>query len=74
MLSYVAQDAKQTLDLAMAVEAAGELRWTSKSGRPNSVKIPQWLTVQEALELPEPDTGWMDAPWPRSKFTGWCQP
>lgn len=74
VLSYVAQDSRQTLDLAMAVEAAGELRWTAKSGRPNSVKIPQWLTVKEALQLPEPDTSWMPDPWQRSKFTGWCQP
>ena len=30
-----------------------------------------WLTVEEALRLPLPDTSWMDEPWPREKFTGW---
>ena len=30
-----------------------------------------WLMVSEALELPLPDTSWMDSPWPREKFTGW---
>ena len=71
VLSYVAQDAKQTLDLAEAVEAAGELRWISRSGKENSVKIDKWLTVAEAMQLPEPDVSWMDNPWPRSKFVGW---
>ena len=71
VLSYVAQDAKQTLDLAMAVETAGELRWTSKSGRANSVQIDKWLTVAEAMALPEPDNSWMVEPWQRSKFVSW---
>jgi hypothetical protein len=30
-----------------------------------------WLTVREALELPLPNTSWMDEPWPRERFTGW---
>jgi len=32
-----------------------------------------WLSVQEALALPEPDTSWMSNPWPRSKFTAWTE-
>ena len=30
-----------------------------------------WLTAEEALELPPPNTSWMDEPWPRERFTGW---
>lgn len=71
VLSYVAQDVKQTLDLVMAVDSKKALSWTAKSGRRNTIQIPQWLTVAQALKLPEPDTSWMDSPWPRSKFTEW---
>lgn len=72
VLDYVAQDVRTTLDLALAVEHSGELCWTSNSGRPNVCPVPGgWLTVREALALPEPGTSWMTDPWPRSHFTSW---
>jgi hypothetical protein len=72
VLDYVAQDARTTLSLAQAVEAKGELRWTSDRGTHQNVQLPNgWLSVREALELPEPDTSWMQRPMRRSKFTGW---
>ena len=73
VLEYVAQDVRTTLAVARFVDAWGSIQWTSKSGKSNSVEIGQWLTVQESLELPEPDTSWMLDPWPRTKFTGWLQ-
>jgi hypothetical protein len=72
VLQYVAQDVRTTLDLAMAVESAGELRWVSKSERPMSIKVRRWLTVTEALDLPLPDTSWMKDGWTRDKFVGWA--
>ena len=33
-----------------------------------------WLTVREALRLPEPDTSWMSNPIPRRQFTQWLKP
>lgn len=71
VLDYVSWDVKNTLAVAEAVDAAGRLDWTARSGRPNSWECPKWLTVKEALELPEPDTSWMIDPWPRSKFYDW---
>lgn len=71
VLSYVAQDAKQTLDLAEAVEAAGQLEWIARSGKRNAIKIDKWLTVAEAMRLAEPDVSWMAIPWKRDKFVGW---
>jgi hypothetical protein len=63
VLDYVSWDVKNTLGVAEAVETAGRLNWTARSGRLNSWDCPRWLTVKEALALPEPDTSWMDAPW-----------
>jgi hypothetical protein len=71
VLDYVSWDVKNTLGIAEAVEAAGCLNWTARSGRANSWECDKWLTVKDAVVSPEPDTSWMTDPWPRSKFYGW---
>ena len=74
VLRYVAQDATTTLEVATTCEANGAMRWIARSGKLRSMRLPKgWLTVEEAERLPEPDTSWMDEPWPRTKFTGWME-
>jgi Predicted 3'-5' exonuclease related to the exonuclease domain of PolB len=73
VLEYVAQDVKCTLDVALAVEQAKQLRWISNKGRLNTLPIDRWLTVDEAAQLPLPDTSWMDKPVKRSQFTAWMK-
>ena len=74
VLDYVAQDARTTLLLAQAAERKRRLRWVSKRGRSQTLPLPKgWLTVQEALALPEPDTSWMRRPWPRKRFLEWIE-
>lgn len=74
VLAYVAQDARSTLEVSLAVEERGGLSWIAKSGRTNHLAIPRWLTVFEAMQLPEPDTSWMSNPIPRSHFVEWMLP
>ena len=72
VLDYVAQDVRTTLDLAQICEQRGHLHWITRRGAIGKMGLPSgWLTVHEALALPEPDTSWMSNPWPRSKFTAW---
>ena len=72
VLDYVVQDVRTTLELASATEQQRCMRWISSSGSPKELPLPNgWLTVEQALKLPLPDTSWMRTPWPRSKFTGW---
>ncbi len=72
VLDYVAQDVRTTLAIARAAERQRELRWITRRGRVGRMPLPRgWLSVPEALALPEPDTSWMSRPWPRSKFTAW---
>ena len=72
VLQYVAQDVRTTLELADACEASGVMRWIARGGKRRSKALPGgWLSVDQAQELPLPDTSWMDDPWPREKFTGW---
>ena len=74
VLDYCAADAARTLDLAVAVEG-GTLRWRSSKGAPQSLSLAGgWLTVEQCLTLPEPDTSWMDQPLRRSDLVGWCAP
>ena len=76
VLEYVAQDVRSTVEVYAAICRAQELRWVSRSGRPQ-LWLPRMmdrdrlLTVEECLQIPEPDTSWMSAPWPRAKFCGW---
>lgn len=77
VLTYVGQDARSTLEVALETEKAGVVRWISKSGKLNAVTLRGWMTVREALKLPLPYTGWMKpvegmpAPMTREKLTGW---
>lgn len=72
VLDYVAQDARTTLDLAHAIQNQRELRWISNRGSPQFLPVlAGWLTVRQALELPEPDTTWMSRPMSRQRFTEW---
>ena len=56
-------------------ERAGKASWVSRAGRTNNLQLHVgWLTVAQALNLPEQDTSWMDTPIPRASFTGWLGP
>jgi hypothetical protein len=71
-LVYVAQDVCASMDLAVACEFRGELRWIARSGKVRSVALEEgWLSAVDPLRLPLPDTSWMDEPWSRTRFTGW---
>ena len=71
VLEYVTQDVVTTLTLAEASAARGQVRWRTRSGKPNRVTIQQWLPVHEALLLPLPNTTWLRTPMTRARFTGW---
>jgi hypothetical protein len=73
VLDYVAGDVDQPLELAELVARRSWLTWFTRKGTAANINIGCWLTVKEALELPEPDVSWMSDPWPRSKFYGWTE-
>lgn len=72
VLDYVKRDCELTLKVAMTSEKKRKLYWISRRGKRTVHEIPDgWLTVEDAIELPLPDTSWMDHSWPREKFSGW---
>lgn len=72
VLDYVVQDVVTTLQVTEAVELNKGFNWIAKSGRLNSVAIPVWLTVVEAMQLPLPNTSWMQSPITREEIAGWA--
>ncbi|MBE0411903.1 MAG: hypothetical protein IBX69_19410 [Anaerolineales bacterium] len=74
VLKYLFEDVKQLLELAAVVERKNRIRWTSSSGQLQSVKIKRLMTVQECLQIAEPDVSWMRNPPRRSDFIEWAQP
>ena len=74
VLDYVSQDVRTTLNLARLCDQQRSLRWITRKGSPSICALPKgWITVKDALRLPEPDTSWMDRPMSRSNFTAWLQ-
>lgn len=72
VLEYVAQDSRTTVEVARAVEKKRYLAWTSNTGNPQRVDFHNgWLTVEQARELPLPDTSWMRNPISRNQFLAW---
>ncbi len=72
VLEYVAQDSRTTVELAKAVEKKHYLTWTSNTGNSKRVDFPKgWLIVEQASNLPLPDTAWMKNPISRNQFLAW---
>jgi len=72
VMDYVAQDVRMALQIAQLCEQRGSFAWTTRRGTSGSMPLGGgWLTVREALELPEPDTSWMSDPLPKNSFTDW---
>ena len=70
-MTYLRGDVEQTLALAENVIETGEIRWTSGTGKPQSVSVPKLLTVRECFDIREPDVSWMDSPPQREDFVKW---
>lgn len=72
VLDYVAHDVRITLQIAELCEKRRRFAWITRKGAVSSVDLPHgWLTVDQALRLPEPDTSWMSDPLPRVRFSDW---
>ncbi len=72
VLDYVAQDVRVALQVAQAAESKKSFSWKTQKGTTSSLPLRRgWLSVRDALQLPEPDTSWMSNPIPRKSFSGW---
>lgn len=74
VFEYVKRDVRTTLALGKLCEARGRIDWSTCSGKLRSLLIPKgWLTVKQAMKLPEPANAWLFDQWRRNKFTHWLE-
>jgi hypothetical protein len=72
VLEYVSQDVRIAMQIAQTCEQRRKFEWITRKGTKTSMPLTNgWLTVREALRLPEPDTSWMSTPLSRRDFTAW---
>ena len=72
VLDYVTQDVRTVIEIARAVEKRRRFEWITRKGTRKTMPLPGgWLTVEKALQLPEPDTSWMTQPLKRQQFMAW---
>ena len=72
--AYCAADAERTAALAALCQQSRRLAWISQKGRPNEVYLRSgWLTVEQCLALPVPDTSWMTNPMRREDVLAWTK-
>jgi hypothetical protein len=72
VLGYVVQDVRIALQVATKCEALHRFEWVTRRDSSSSMVLPHgWLTVRDAMCLPEPDTSWMNSPIPRHELTRW---
>lgn len=75
VIEYNVQDARLALQLAVACERVGALRWLTRKGQIAAMPLERgWLNVSEARRLPPPDTSWMSNPPKREDFFRWFPP
>jgi hypothetical protein len=74
VLRYVHQDAVSTLEVYEESSKRGAVTWVTKKGKYSTQPLyGGWKTVKECLELPLPDTSWMDTPINREDFYAWTE-
>ncbi len=72
VLDYVSQDVRIAIQLALAVEQRRRFQWITAKMLPKSIPMAGgWLSVKEAMKLPEPDTSWMRSRMTRRDFMPW---
>jgi len=72
VLEYVAQDVRTAMQIALACEKQRRFEWITRKGTKSRMPLSKgWLTVRDALGLPEPDTSWMSNPMKRRDFISW---
>lgn len=68
---YLAGDVSMLAEIHVALRHDRGLSWITRRGYEKRWTAPRPLTVEEAMQLPEPDTSWMDDPMSRNELIGW---
>ena len=74
VLGYVSDDVEMTLDVGERCWQEKGLEWMSQRGNVQRIGLSNgWYTVEDAYDIPEPDTSWMTDPPTREDATAWLE-
>jgi hypothetical protein len=73
VLRYVHQDVVSTLEVFEQSSEIQKVPWTARSGKPNVFYLKEWLRVKDCMNIPLPDTSWMDNPLKREDLYAWLE-
>jgi hypothetical protein len=72
VLDYVVGDCRITVAVARAAEERGAIEWVTARGTRATMALSNgWLSADQAMKLPLPDTSWMRIPFSRESFADW---
>jgi hypothetical protein len=72
VLDYVSQDVRTAMQIAQTAEQRRRFEWITRKGTKSTLPLSKgWLTISEALKLPDPDVSWMSNPMKRRDFMAW---
>jgi len=74
VLRYVHQDSLSTLEVYERATQLDSVNWITKKGKYAHMPLyGGFKTVKECLDIPLPDTSWMDKPLAREDFYSWIK-
>lgn len=73
VLNYLRGDVTQALKLAHFIQNERIIRWTSNTGKFQSLSVEKLLRVKDCFDISEPDTSWMKNPPSREQFISWMK-
>lgn len=71
VMDYVIHDVHTLAKIVTAIQVKRGVRWVSRAGAIRFEPMRQPLTVEECLQLPDPDQSWMDEPIKKERLIGW---
>lgn len=72
VLEYNLRDVRLIAELAAAGDRAKALHWLNQRGTLARMTLPNgWVSVREALQIPQPDVSWMTNPPNRAELLEW---
>ena len=71
VLKYLKTDVIRPLQLAKKIQKIQGIKWFSKKGKLQNIRLENLRVVKDLFSIPIPDTSWMEDPPMRSQFVDW---
>lgn len=73
VMDYVTYDVTTLAQIVKGIQVEHGLRWVKKTGGIGFEPFERLLTVEQCLNMPDPDNSWMDKPLKKEDFILWLE-